>query len=146
MSNFTQEELAALPDSIRQQMENLIAENEALKAKRTRAASLPANCPTVDITDKEGNVTQRDLGASPVSSGGSWYTVLHRAEDLRGENPSKVAVLAKYQTRVLKDESKLKEGQALGDRVLRRASSFKMSAAHWAVIRKELDEFFGVDQ
>ena len=115
------------------------AENEALKASLAKSnapkARVARNIPTfpsVELKDEAGNVTQREISHKLISAGGPWYTVAHIGEVV--SSGERVLFLRKYRTITVK-EGKAREGETVGQKVLRQASSFRINSGdHWAEI------------
>lgn len=126
MSKSIQEQLAeALAAQAKMQ-----AELEALKAAPRRK---PVEVPSLTQHNEAGELVQEQTGCQIISQGGPWTTAVQSARVIKtGEI---VVYLRKYQTVILKDASKCREGESVGDRVLRQRSSFRVNnSAHWNTI------------
>jgi len=129
MSKDLQAQLAAMQAA-------LAAKDAELAAARAAIAKSPkrkVEVPSLTQHNDAGELVQEQTGCEIVSQGGPWTTAVQSARVAKtGEV---VVYLRKYQTCILKDASKLREGESVGDRVLRQRSSFRVNnAEQWATI------------
>lgn len=118
--------------SIQQQLEEAraaLAKSEAALAVATakpRRRQSKVEVPSV-TTVKDGETIQEQVACEIISQGGPWTTAVQSA---RVAKTGEITVyLRKYQTLILKETSKLREGEVVGQRVLRQRSSFRINSA-----------------
>jgi len=127
MSKSIQEQLAEAQAALAKANQELAIANAKVAPNRK-----PVEVPSL-TQHKDGELIQEQTGCQIVAQGGPWTTAVQSAKVAKtGET---VVYLRKYQTVILKDSAKLREGESVGDRVLRQRSSFRVNnSAHWATI------------
>ena len=125
--------------SIEQQLAEAKAALAATQAELQAAKSAPrrrvsqVEVPSLTQHNEAGELVQTQTGCQIVAQGGPWTTAVQSAKVEK--DGSTVVYLRKYQTRILKDTDKLRDGEVVGQKVLRQRSSFRINSAdQWKAI------------